>query len=92
MPKYSDRPCARCGKMMLHAYCSQRYCKACAPLVRSDDAIISRAKQRSRRAMSEIARVKRGAKAACMSYGQYVARYDPPKARPKPQKERYHDL
>ena len=39
MPKYSDRPCARCGKMMLHAYCSQRYCKACAPLVRSDDAM-----------------------------------------------------
>ena len=52
MPKYSDKPCARCGKMMLHAYCSQRYCKACAPLVRSDDAIISRAKQRSKRAMS----------------------------------------
>lgn len=92
MPKYSDRPCARCGKMMLHAYCSQRYCKACAPLVRSDDAIISRAKQRSKRAMSEIARVKRAAKAAGMSYGQYVARYDPPKARPKPQEERYHDL
>ncbi len=83
MPKYSDKPCARCGKMMLHA---------CAPLVRSDDAIISRAKQRSRRAMSEIARVERAAKAAGMSYGQYVARYDPPKARPKPQKERYHDL
>ncbi len=92
MPKYSDMPCARCGKMMLHAYCSQRYCKACAPLVRSDDAIISRAKQRSKRAMSEIARVERAAKAAGMSYGQYVARYDPPKARPKPQKERYHDL
>lgn len=92
MPKYSDRPCARCGKMMLHAYCSQRYCKACAPLVRSDDAIISRAKQRSKRAMSEIARVERAAKAAGMSYGQCVARYDPPKARPKPQKERYHDL
>lgn len=55
MPKYSDKPCARCGKMMLHAYCSTRYCKACAPLVRSDDAIISRAKQRSKRAMSEIA-------------------------------------
>ena len=64
MPKYSDRPCARCGKMMLHAYCSQRYCKACAPLVRSDDAIISRAKQRSKRAMSEIARVERAARAA----------------------------
>lgn len=92
MPKYSDKPCARCGKMMLHAYCSQRYCKACAPLVRSDDAIISRAKQRSKRAMSEIARVERAAKAAGMNYGQYVARYDPPKARPKPQKERYHDL
>ncbi len=92
MPKYSDKPCARCGKMMLHAYCSQRYCKACAPLVRSDDAIISRAKQRSKRAMSEIARVERAAKAAGMSYGQYVARYDPPKTRPKPQKERYHDL
>ena len=92
MSKYSDRPCARCGKMMLHAYCSQRYCKACAPLVRSDDAIISRAKQRSKRAMSEIARVERAAKAAGMSYGQYVARYDPPKTRPKPQKERYHDL
>ena len=92
MPKYSDRPCARCGKMMRHAYFSQRYCKACAPLVRSDDAIISRAKQRSKRAMSEIARVERAAKAAGMSYGQYVARYDPPKARPKPQKERYHDL
>lgn len=42
--------------------------------------------------MSEIARVERAAKAAGMSYGQYVARYDPPKARPKPQKERYHDL
>lgn len=92
MPKYSDKPCARCGKMMLHAYFSQRYCKACAPLVRSDDAIISRAKQRSKRVMSEIARVERAAKAAGMSYGQYVARYDPPKARPKPQKERYHDL
>lgn len=92
MPKYSDKPYARCGKMMLHAYCSQRYCKACAPLVRSDDAIINRAKQRSRRARSEIARVERAAKAAGMSYGQYVARYDPPKARPKPQKERYHDL
>lgn len=92
MPKYSDKPCARCGKMMLHAYCSQRYCKACDPLVRSDDAIISRAKQRSKRAMSEIARVERAAKAAGMSYGQYVARYDPPKTRPKPQKERYHDL
>lgn len=92
MPKYSDRPCAHCGKMMLHAYFSQRYCKACAPLVRSDDAIISRAKQRSKRAISEIARVERAAKAAGMSYGQYVARYDPPKARPKPQKERYHDL
>lgn len=25
-----------------------------------------------------------------MSYGQYVARYDPPKARPKPQEERWH--
>lgn len=61
MPKYSDKPCARCGKMMLHAYCSQRYCKACAPLVRSDDAIISRAKQRSKRAMSESARVERAA-------------------------------
>lgn len=61
MPKYSDKPCARCGKMMLHAYCSQRYCKACAPLVRSDDAIINRAKQRSKRAMSEIARVERAA-------------------------------
>ncbi|MFR3972681.1 MAG: hypothetical protein ACLTZH_05200 [Subdoligranulum sp.] len=35
MPKYSDKPCARCGKMMLHAYFSQRYCKACAPLVRA---------------------------------------------------------
>lgn len=92
MPKYSDKPCARCGKMMLHAYCSTRYCKACAPLVRSDDAIISRAKQRSKRAISEISRVERAAKAAGMSYGQYVTRYDPPKARPKPQKERYHDL
>lgn len=59
MPKYSNKPCARCGKMMLHAYCSTRYCKACAPLVRSDNAIISRAKQRSKRAMSEIARVER---------------------------------
>lgn len=92
MPKYSDKPCARCGKMMPHAYCSQRYCKACAPLVRSDDAIISRAKQRSKRALATIGSVERTAKAAGMSYGKYVARYDPPKARPKPQKERYHDL
>ena len=73
MPKYSDRPCARCGKMMLHAYCSQRYCKACAPLVRSDDAIINRAKQRSRRAMSEIARVNALARAEGKTYGCYVA-------------------
>ena len=73
MPKYSDRPCARCGKMMLHAYCSQRYCKACAPLVRSDDAIINRAKQRSRRARSEIAR------AEGKTYGYYVALHEPRK-------------
>lgn len=73
MPKYSDRPCARCGKMMLHAYCSQRYCKACAPLVRSDDAIINRAKQRSKRAMSEIAR------AEGKTYGYYVALHEPRK-------------
>lgn len=73
MPKYSDKPCARCGKMMLHAYCSQRYCKACAPLVRSDDAIINRAKQRSRRARSEIAR------AEGKTYGYYVALHEPRK-------------
>lgn len=79
MPKYSDKPCARCGKMMLHAYCSQRYCKACAPLVRSDDAIINRAKQRSRRARSEISRVNGLARAAGMSYGRYVALHEPRK-------------
>ena len=73
MPKYSDKPCARCGKMMLHAYCSTRYCKACAPLVRSDDAIISRAKQRSKRAISEIAR------AEGKTYGYYVALHEPRK-------------
>ena len=76
MPKYSDRPCARCGKMMLHAYCSQRYCKACAPLVRSDDAIISRAKQRSKRAMSEIARVNVFVCALGLTYGYYVVLYE----------------
>jgi len=85
MPKYSDKPCARCGKMMLHAYCSQRYCKACAPLVRSDDAIINRAKQRSKRAMSEIARVERAARvgraarAEGKTYGCYVALHEPRK-------------
>ena len=79
MPKYSDKPCARCGKMMLHAYCSQRYCKACASLVRSDDAIISRAKQRSKRAMSEIARVERAARAEGKTYGCYVALHEPRK-------------
>lgn len=73
MPKYSDKPCARCGKMMLHAYCSQRYCKACAPLVRSDDAIISRAKQRSKRAMNGLAR------AEGKTYGCYVALHEPRK-------------
>lgn len=79
MPKYSDKPCARCGKMMLHAYCSQHYCKACAPLVRSDDAIINRAKQRSRRARSEIARVNGLARAEGKTYGCYVALYEPRK-------------
>lgn len=75
MPKYSNKPCARCGKMMLHAYC-----KACAPLVRSDDAIISRAKQRSKRAMSEIARVERAARAEGKTYyGYYVALHEPRK-------------
>lgn len=63
MPKYSDKPCARCGKMMLHAYCSQRYCKACAPLVRSDDAII----------------VERAARAEGKTYGYYVALHEPRK-------------
>lgn len=72
MPKYSDKPCARCGKMMLHAYCSQRYCKACAPLVRSDDAIINRAR-------SEIARVERAARALGLTYGHYVALHKPRK-------------
>ena len=76
MPKYSDKPCARCGKMMLHTYCSQRYCKACAPLVRSNDAIISRAKQRSRRARSEIARVNGLARAEGKTYGYYVALHE----------------
>lgn len=79
MPKYSDRPCAHCGKMMLHAYFSQRYCKACAPLVRSDDAIISRAKQRSKRAISEIARVNALARAEGKTYGCYVALHKPRK-------------
>lgn len=78
MPKYSDKPCARCGKMMLHAYCSQRYCKA-PPLVRSDDAIISRAKQRSKRARSEIARVNGLARAEGKTYGYYVALHEPRK-------------
>ena len=68
MPKYSDKPCARCGKMMLHAYCSTRYCKACAP-----------AKQRSKRAMSEIARVERAARAEGKTYGCYVALHKPRK-------------
>lgn len=72
MPKYSDKPCARCGKMMLHAYCSQRYCKACAPLVRSDDAIIKRAR-------SEIARVERATRALGLTYGHYVALHEPRK-------------
>lgn len=79
MPKYSNKPCARCGKMMLHAYCSTRYCKACAPLVRSDNAIISQAKQRSKRAMSEIARVERAARAEGKTYGCYVAPHKPRK-------------
>jgi ribosomal protein L20 len=79
MPKYSDRPCAHCGKMMLHAYFSQRYCKACAPLVRSDDAIISRAKQRSKRAISEIARVNALARAEGKTYSRYVALHEPRK-------------
>lgn len=79
MPKYSDKPCARCGKMMLHAYCSQRYCKACAPLVRSDDAIINRTGQRSRRARSEIARVNGLARAEGKTYGYYVALHEPRK-------------
>lgn len=79
MPKYSDKPCARCGKMMLHAYCCQRYCKACAPLVRSDDAIINRAKQRSRRARSEIARVNGLASAEGKTYSYYVALHEPRK-------------
>lgn len=77
MPKYSNKPCARCGKMMLHAYCSTRYCKACAPLVRSDNAIISQAKQRSKRAMSEIARD--AARALGLTYGYYVALHEPRK-------------
>lgn len=79
MPKYSNKPCARCGKMMLHAYCSTRYCKACAPLVRSDNAIISQAKQRSKRAMSEIARVNALARAEGKTYGCYVALHKPRK-------------
>ena len=79
MPKYSDRPCAHCGKMMLHAYFSTRYCKACAPLVRSDDAIISRAKQRSKRAISEIARVNALARAEGKTYVRYVALHEPRK-------------
>lgn len=79
MPKYSDKPCARCGKMMLHAYCSQRYCKVCAPLVRSDDSIINRARQRSRRARSEIARVNGLARAEGKTYGCYVALHEPRK-------------
>ena len=79
MPDHSDKPCPRCGRMMLHVCCSQRYCKACAPLVRSDDAIINRAKQRSKHAMSEIARVNAAARAEGKTYGYYVALHEPRK-------------
>lgn len=89
MPKYSDKPCARCGKMMLHAYCSQRYCKACAPLVHSDDAIQT-AQQTCHERDCPRGTCRQGRRYQLRR--QYVARYDPPKARPKPQKERYHDL
>ena len=37
----------------------------------------------SKRALATIVSVERAAKAAGMSYGQYVARYDPPKPRAK---------
>ena len=47
--------------------------------MRSDDAIISRAKQRSKRAMSEIARVERAARALGLTYGYYVALHEPRK-------------
>ena len=64
-----------CGLM----WCGLRITRACAPLVRSDDAIISRAKQRSKRAMSEIARVERAARAEGKTYGCYVALHEPRK-------------
>lgn len=47
--------------------------------MRSDDAIISRAKQRSRRARSEIARVNGLARAEGKTYGCYVALHEPRK-------------
>lgn len=53
--------------------------KPCSPLVRSDDAIINRAKQRSRRARSEIARVNGLARAEGKTYGYYVALHEPRK-------------
>ena len=47
--------------------------------MRSDNAIISQAKQRSKRAMSEIARVERAARAEGKTYGCYVALHKPRK-------------
>ena len=49
-----------------------RWCAATMP-------IISRAKQRSKRAMSEIARVERAARAEGKTYGCYVALHEPRK-------------
>lgn len=83
MPKYKDKACEYCGKMMQHVYCSTRYCPECSKIVHKDSARAAHAKERSRRALATIASVERAAKAAGMSYGQYVARYDPPKPRAK---------
>lgn len=83
MPKYKDKACEHCGKIMQHVYCSTRYCPECSKIVRSDYLKAARAGERSKRALATIASVERAAKAAGMSYGQYVARYDPPKPREK---------
>lgn len=82
MGKYTDRPCARCGEMMIHAWCSQRYCADCAVKVHKENDENARIRARTKRVAEKaktLAGIARAASAAGMSYGMYVAMYEPRK-------------
>lgn len=84
-PTWKTKKCERCGDEISVLWMRQKYCKACAEIVKQEkNHITTAASNEKRKAQREEARTKkphksqiddiaRKARAAGMSYGRYVA-------------------